>query len=631
MVTNAEEYNLDKQVVTAKIATQSLQKMTFNHEAFSGKYQNLSDFLQQQAGVQVRNSGIGNPPSISIRGSTHQQVRFIVDGHEINDAQYGGFDLNKLPLQQIDQITVIQGGVAVGGTVQIETISTEQYSSSRVFASSGSFDSKNLGLTHYFSGYGVGLISIDTLTSKANYKYPVPSPFSNPNDTGRIETLKNNQFEKSSTLLKWQSPQHNQYTIGLKGLYLTSNKNQPQYQNNNTENRAYVSSDEWDFQGYLESTTDNKTMLKSEVLSTKKSEVYDDRYNQIGVGHDLTSSTTRINRFKQSVHYSGNFYQIESAFLYKQETFFDDHKLVSDESKCTTPLSTCDLELLQVTQSLTGGFNWFSKKSTSQIGLYIEKTKLERKQQKAFSSKEITRKKNLYTNWNASYINSTLDHTLFTFNLGHAIRIPSLYEVFGDRGLLKSNITLKPEKSDNLSFDVIHDYQPYSISSSLFYRDLSDAIVSQVAAPTSTFKNMAAAQILGIQIKLEAKFGKLNLKLSGQKQNSYTQSEVKASNHKKLSGIFHQSFGASANYSFNKHTDFNYQYQSDQELYTDAANTEEFKHKGRVIHNIRMDYKTSKLNTSLSIDNFLDSQFKDQANRPAPGRTLLLNLQYEIL
>ncbi len=630
MVINAEEYNLDKQVVTAEVIAQPLQKVTFNHDEFSGKYQNLSNFLQQQVGIQVRNSGIGNPPSISIRGSTHQQVTFIVDGHEINDAQYGGFDLNKLPLQQIDQITITQGGAAVGGTVQIQTLATEQASFSRVFASSGSFNTKSLGLTHYFSGYGVGLISIDKLTSNANYSYPVPSPYNEPNDSERIETLKNNQFEKSSTLLKWQSPQYNHYTIGLKGLYLTSNKNQPHYQNNNAENRAYVSSDEWDFQGYLESTIDNKTYLKSEVLSTKKNELYDDRYNQIGVGHDLTSSTTRIDRFKQSVHHNSNFFQIKSAFLYKQETFFDDHKLVSDDSKCTTPLSTCDLELLQVTQSLTGGFNWFSKKATSQINVYFEKTKLERKQQKAFSTKEITRKNNLYTNWNASYINSTLDHTLVTLSLGHAIRIPSLYEVFGDRGLLKSNITLKPEKSDNLSFDVTHDYQPYLISSSLFYRDLSDAIISQVAAPTSTFKNMAAAQILGIQVKLEATIGNLNIKLSGQKQDSYTQSEVKASNHKKLSGIFHQSVGVSAIFSINKRTGLNYQYLNEQDLYTDAANTEEFKHKGRVTHNIRVDYKTSQLSTSLSIDNFLDSHFKDQANRPAPGRTLLLNLQYEI-
>ena len=629
-MSHAEEYNLDTQVVTAKVAHQSLQKMTFNHEEFSSKYQNLSNFLQQQVGIQVRNSGLGNPPSISIRGSTHQQVKFIVDGHEINDAQYGGFDLNKLPLQQVEQITVIQGGTAVGGIVQIKTLATEQASYSRVFASTGSFNTKTLGLTQYFSGYGVGLISFDKLTTKADYRYPVPAPFNEPNEEFRVEALNNNQFEKSSTLLKWQSPQHGQHTVGIKGLYLISDKNQPHYQNNNTENRAHVSTDEWDVQGYLESTTHNNIILKSEISSTKKNETYDDRYNQIGIGHDFTASATRINRFKQSALYSTHFYQLEGSFIHKQEKFSDDHMLVSDDVKCITPLSTCDMELLQVTQAVSGGFSWFSKKADNQVNIHFEEIYLNRRQQKSFATQAITRNKNQYTSWNASYVNSVLDHTQFTFNLGHAIRIPSLYEVFGDRGLLKSNPTLKPEKSDNLSIDINHDFQSQSISSSLFYRDLSDAIVSQISEPTSTFKNMAGAQILGLQISLETRLDTLNLKLSGQIQDSYTQSEVKASNHKKLPAIFHQSFSMLASYPFNKHTHLQYNYQNDQELYTDSANTEDFKHGGRVTHNVRMDYQVSKLNTSISIDNLLNRKFMDQASRPAPGRTILVNLKYEI-
>ncbi len=628
--TTAEEYSLDTQVVTAPSDASSLSVTVFNHDEFAGKFQSVSDFLQQQGGVQVRSSGIGTPPVISIRGSTHQQVKLIVDGHEVNDSQYGGFDLNKLPVQQIEQIKITQGGLAVGGTVHIQTLSTERVSNSRAFASVGSFNTKNLGLTHYFNGYGVGLISFDKLMSEANYKFPVPSPFSQPNATDRIEALENNQFEKASTLIKWQSPQNSKHTIGLKGLYLTSKKNQPNFHNNNSNNRANVSSDDWDFQGYVENIIDDQTTLKSEVLSTKKNELYDDKFNQIGVGHDLTASTTNIKRFKQSISHNSNPFKIEGAFQHKEETFSDDHMLVSDTVKCIAPLSTCDLEAFQTTQTLTGSLNWFSKKATNQVSINMEEINLDRKQQKSFSTQEITRTNNHYNNWNIAFVNSSMDNTLIRLSLGHSVRIPSLYEVFGDRGLLKSNIALKPERSDNLSIDISYDYQPLLISSSLFYRDLNDAIVSQVSALTSTFKNMSAAQILGFQINMETTYEKLNLKLFGQVQDSYTQSEVKASNHKKLPGIFHQSFGLSIDYDFNRPIRLHYQYQNDQDLFTDAANTESLNHNGRVTHNIRIDYKVMRFQTALSIDNIFDRQFKDQANRPAPGRTLLLNFNYEI-
>ena len=97
-------------------------------EEFIHSAQNLSDILSQVNGIQIRKiSGVGNPVSISIRGSSAKQVQFYIDGQLINDGQFGGFDLNQIPTEQIETIEISKGQALgtgaspIGGVIRINT------------------------------------------------------------------------------------------------------------------------------------------------------------------------------------------------------------------------------------------------------------------------------------------------------------------------------------------------------------------------------------------------------------------------------------------------------------------------------------------------------------------------------
>jgi outer membrane cobalamin receptor len=85
--------------------------------------------LDQQSGVLVtRRGGPGGPATVSIGGSTANEILVLVDGVRLNSPMTGEADLSLIPLAQVESITIVRGaeaarfgGGALGGVVLIET------------------------------------------------------------------------------------------------------------------------------------------------------------------------------------------------------------------------------------------------------------------------------------------------------------------------------------------------------------------------------------------------------------------------------------------------------------------------------------------------------------------------------
>ncbi|MFO1518197.1 MAG: TonB-dependent receptor [bacterium] len=100
-----------------------------NPKPFENQVKTLPELLSMQPGVHVQQfGGLGQFSTISIRGSTAEQVTVLVDGVRINTAQGGAVDFSTIPLDAIDRIEVIRGGAsaqygsdAIGGVVNILT------------------------------------------------------------------------------------------------------------------------------------------------------------------------------------------------------------------------------------------------------------------------------------------------------------------------------------------------------------------------------------------------------------------------------------------------------------------------------------------------------------------------------
>lgn len=95
----------------------------------SGNSQNLAEVLRNVQGVLVRDyGGLGNTKTISLRGSTAEQVLVMLDGQRINNPQNGQVDFSLLTLEGIERIEVVRGGNsalygsdAIGGVINIIT------------------------------------------------------------------------------------------------------------------------------------------------------------------------------------------------------------------------------------------------------------------------------------------------------------------------------------------------------------------------------------------------------------------------------------------------------------------------------------------------------------------------------
>lgn len=123
-------------------------------EDFGGEYNTTSEILSFSPGVVVRDfGGFGQLKTLSIRGSSNDQVVILLDGVRINSPLGGGVDLSTIPLDYVYKFEIIRGGAsalagsdAIGGVVNIVTKRTDRPFTSASFTY-GSFNTLDLNLS----------------------------------------------------------------------------------------------------------------------------------------------------------------------------------------------------------------------------------------------------------------------------------------------------------------------------------------------------------------------------------------------------------------------------------------------------------------------------------------------------
>ena len=221
----------------------SANYLVLSRDDFIDSAQNLNDVLNQINGIQVRQiSGVGNPAAVSIRGSSSKQVQLYIDGQLVNDGQFGGFDLNQLPVENIQSIEVSKeqaigtGATPIGGVIRINTYNPEQ-DTLRLSAGLGSFGYQEFNVVKNSSFEQFqGALSASYVASDNDYDYLVPQPVAHPNKS-IVEPLLNNEFEKISLSGNgvWIGEQQQ---VRVNGQYINQEKALPHYQINVRSNES---------------------------------------------------------------------------------------------------------------------------------------------------------------------------------------------------------------------------------------------------------------------------------------------------------------------------------------------------------------------------------------------------------
>jgi iron complex outermembrane receptor protein len=122
--------------------------------ARAGRVDDLTAVLSQLVGVRVTQyGGLGSFATVSIRGSSSNQVRTFLDGMPIDDPYLGVTNLSDLPLGGVERVEVYRGfsppqlgGSAIGGAVHLVTrvdgARAGLLSAAEANASAGSYDTR---------------------------------------------------------------------------------------------------------------------------------------------------------------------------------------------------------------------------------------------------------------------------------------------------------------------------------------------------------------------------------------------------------------------------------------------------------------------------------------------------------
>ena len=114
---------------------------------YSDELTTLPELLSQQVGINVQSfGGLGQLSTVSIRGSTAEQVSVFLDGIKLNTAEGGAVDFSTLPLGAIERVEILRGGAssqfgsdAIGGVINIVTKRAPKKAAWELQFSEGSF------------------------------------------------------------------------------------------------------------------------------------------------------------------------------------------------------------------------------------------------------------------------------------------------------------------------------------------------------------------------------------------------------------------------------------------------------------------------------------------------------------
>ncbi len=176
---------------------------------FDAPFVTLPEVLRQAVGVQIKSLG-GEFATVSIRGSSAEQVVVYLDGVPLNHALGGGVNLADVPFASLERIEIFRGATpaglpeaSIGGAILLHTRPPAAGSKGGAFLGVGSYGSSEAGGSwSWRRGATDGLVSFDTATSDGDYEYHDDNgtPF-DATDDGTVTRI-NNDFRRGHLLAR---------------------------------------------------------------------------------------------------------------------------------------------------------------------------------------------------------------------------------------------------------------------------------------------------------------------------------------------------------------------------------------------------------------------------------------------
>jgi len=424
-------------------------------ENFTGEYKTAAELLSFSPGVVVRDfGGFGQLQTLSIRGSSNDQVVILLDGVRLNNPIGGGVDLSTIPVNSVDKFEVIRGGAsalvgsgALGGVVNIVTKSTEEpftfgsatYGSYETFA-------LNLGRAQKIGNFSY-LVSFAHAQSKGDFK------FKSVNDL--TLTRINNKFHSESFLTKaaydfdsgWKVSLLNEFFYDDRGVPGLGEFQQPNATQKDARNLTSVNISK---EKFIRPELDLDIALYNKFDYLK----FTNPTPTIGVPIDTLSKTYEFGVNPRLTWFAPYNQTITFATEARGEVLrnddFDNPKRFTYSAFASDEISLFD-EILLINPVLRLDlWTTHQEETTTDIG---------------FSPK-------------LGIIVSPKQYLSFKANLGRSFRVPSFGELFfPEEGFIGGNPDLKPETSYDFDIGVLLSHPKAALEVNYFRSHIDDLIL----------------------------------------------------------------------------------------------------------------------------------------------------------
>lgn len=476
--------------------------------------ESLPEVLDQQVGVRVlRLGGPGSLASLSIRGSRADQVLVTLDGIPLNSSTGGPVDLSRLPLGHLDRVEVYRGASplgsgssAIGGVLALRT---RAGTSRRVAAAlgGGSFGAREARLlvTEPFAR-GDLLAGLDYSGSEGTFPFTHDGGTRfDPSDDTRV-TRANNRHDQVNALAKgrlllgkrWQATALNwffwraQGVPGL-GLYQTGQSHL------GTWDELAVARVEGF--GLADGRLDLAAAAALRVSETRLS----DPLSEVGLGVDdsrdrscvpdatLDAAWRPFARWELKAHGGYRYERFDPGGASQLAGVGSQRHLgtLAAESGWTLP----GVDLLVLTSG-----------------------RLEVAASRALGGATGTApgepaggEPTLHGTWRAALVHDVLPHTRLRASGGSAVRLPSLFELFGNTGAVLGNPGLVPEHAWSVDGGVEHSLawlpEPHRARVGLgaWWSEVDDLIQFVTTAQgVSRAENVERARLWGLEAEAAA-------------------------------------------------------------------------------------------------------------------------------
>lgn len=598
---------------------------------FAGRVASLDELLREAVGVQVKSLG-GPFATVSIRGSTAEQVIVYLDGVPLNRALGGAVNLADLPLGQVESIEIYRGltpaslpAASIGGAVVIHTRQAEGRSAGGASLSYGSYGTGEAAASVSSSRPRSDLfLGLDATTSRGDFRFQDDNGtrFTTADDT--VARRSNDDFTQGNLSGRWSMRLGDRTRLRVSADALWRDQGVPGIDANQSRT-ARLATSRWLLRSEIEAPglLDGRLLLRAALDSTRATEAFDDRLGDLGAAR---RTDDRISSFAEeigAVVVAGRRQAISLLASHRRETADLRDRLLpepdigrasrgtfvatlEDQISCASGRLTLNPSLRH--EGYDGSFHEGPADSVLADSLAASEG---------------------HTTGKVGFRLRAGESVTFKGNAGRFVRLPDFTELFGDRGSVRGNPALVPERGRSLDLGIALARRPGArvrqagLEATVFETLADDLIVFvQDSQATVVARNFGRARVRGLEIALSLALGS---RFTGN-LNATHQRAIDVSGDRSdgflLPGRPEDEVSAGAGWRIGQ-GQMSYEFTYVGRNFTDGFETASGALPARYLHDVAYRLSLPRgLRLTLEIKNLFDRRTYDVAQFPLPGRSL---------